>query len=265
MIARLAPVLLLLASLAACAPKGGTGPGEAKALWEGFVNTPAGTAQSLALSASLSLQAPQKSARLLATFRGDLNLPLRLDLSTGMGQTFALWREDSLGWMAVYPLSNQVFTHRDTKAALAKLGIPFPFTLKDLAALTAGRHALITGASFVSARKTPKGYEFALPASQALGSVTLDFEGNPIHLSGRGVEPWSVELGDYAPPESGGGPLPRLIKVTSPGGLTAVLRVKRLELSDQRAEAQALDLAVPPKAQHIPLDRPGDFRPPDLP
>lgn len=256
---------LLLAALAACAPKAGQGTGEAQALWDAFANRPVQQAKSLTLSASLSVQSPQKSARLLARFWGDLERPLRLDLSTGLGQTFAMWREDSLGWVGVYPQSGQVFTHRDTKAALSRLGVPFPFSLQDLASLSAGRIAPLLGPSYKSARKTAKGFEYALPAGSAMGSVTLDFEGNPIHLSGRGVEPWRVDLGDFAPPETGGRPLPRLIQVTSPGGLVAVLRVKKLELRQEPYAPQSLELEPPRQARHIPLDRQDDFRPPDLP
>jgi hypothetical protein len=239
--------------------------GQAQAFWAGFAADSGEQPKSFTLSASLSVQSPQKSARLLVKFWGNLDRPLRLDLSTGMGQTFSLWREDSLGWIAVYPLSNQAFTHSDTKAALAKLGMPFPFGLKDLAALAAGRYGLLFPQSYKSVKKSAKGFEYTLPASSPIASVTLDFEGKPIHLTGRGIEPWTVAMGDFTPAEHGRKALAQKIQLTTSGGLQAVFRVKKLELSPSPMEADLLDLPLPPKAKHVLLDREGDFKAPELP
>ena len=198
---RTGAALLLACCLAAMVLVSGCGPakvrpgfdaGQAQALWASFAQAPGDAPRSFTLSASLSVQSPQKSARLLAKFWGNLDRPLRLDLSTGMGQTFAMWREDSLGWLAVYPLSNQAFTHKDTKAALARLGMPLPLTLKDLAALAAGRYEALMPASYKSAKAVSGGYEYALGTASVFSSVTLDFDGKPIHIVGKGVEPWSA-------------------------------------------------------------------------
>jgi hypothetical protein len=266
LLAALTGVILL--SLAGCAPK--TGPaaldiGQAQAFWSAFAEGSGEQPKSFTLNASLSFQSSQKSARLLVKFWGNLDRPLRLDLSTGMGQTFSLWREDSLGWIAVYPLSNQAFTHSDTKAALSKLGMPFPFGLKDLAALAVGRYGLIFPPAYKSVKKTAKGFEYTLPASSSVAVVTLDFEGKPIHLTGRGIEPWSVEMGEFTPAEPGRKPLAQKIQLTTPGGLQALFRVKKLDLGTAPMEAQLLDLPLPPKAKHILLDREGEFKAPELP
>lgn len=251
-----------------CAPKKGPGAldaGQAQAYWAAFATDSGDPAKSFSLSASLNVQSPQKSARLLLKFWGNLDRPLRLDLSSGMGQTYSMWREDSLGWLAVYPLSNQVFTHSDTRAALSKLGMPFPFGLKDLAAITAGRYSLILPSTYKSVKMTAKGYQYALPASSPVAFVTLDFEGKPIHLTGRGIEPWTVELGDYPALEPGRKLLAKKIQLTTPGGLQAILRIKTLELSSAPMDAQSLELPMPPTARHIPLDRAGEVRAPELP
>lgn len=259
---------LLIAALAGCAPKAGPGvvePGQAQALWAGFVSESAEPVKSFSMSASLNLQSPQKSARLLLKFWGNLDRPLRLDLSSGMGQTYSLWREDTLGWLAVYPMSNQVFTHANTKAALAKLGMPFPFSLKDLAAICSEHYGLILPARYKKATTTARGFEYSLAAPSPVASVTLDFEGNPIHLTGRGVEPWTVDMGDFTPAEPGRKPEAQRITLVTPGGVKAILRIKKLELSPEPMAEQALDLPVPPQARHIPLDRAGDVQTPELP
>jgi hypothetical protein len=173
--------------------------------------------------------------------------------------------------LAVYPLSNQVFTHSDTKAALSKLGMPLPFGMKELAAITTGRFGLILPATYKSVKKTAKGYDFALAQPCPVASVTLDFEGNPIHLTGRGVEPWSADLGEFQTmgPAEGGGLghefLAQKIQLTTPGGLQVILRVKKLELSPTPMDPKTLELPLPPTAKHIPLDRPGDVSAPEMP
>jgi hypothetical protein len=243
-------------------------------LWNAFIAGSGAQVRSFSLSASLSVQSPQKSARLLVRFWGDLEKPLRLDLSTGMGQTFSMWREDSLGWLAIYPLSNQAFTHPDTKTALSKLNMPLPFGLKELAAISTGRYGLILPGAFKSVRKTPSGYEYALGQPCPVGTVTLDFEGKPIHFTGRGVEPWTADLGDFPPAASGERDVQgdlgrefaaRKIQLTTPGGLRVILLVKKLELSPTPMAPETLELPLPPGAKHIPLDRPGDVRAPDMP
>jgi len=260
--------LCCLALFAGCAPTGGkTGPeaDQARDLWSRMVSGTGDAPKSFTLSASLSIQSPQKSARLLVKFWGNLERPLRLDLSTGMGQTFSMWREDTLGWIAVYPLSNQAFTHKDTKSALGRLGMPLPLDLKALAALSAGRYDMLLPANFKSVTRTSKGFEYSLPMASVFSSVTLDFEGKPIHIVGKGVEPWSVDLSEFSAPEPGRAPLAQRIQLTTPGGLQVILRIKKLELGPEAMAADSLELPLPPQAKHVPLDRPGDFRAPDLP
>ncbi|WP_243310134.1 hypothetical protein [Fundidesulfovibrio agrisoli] len=259
---------LCLAALGGCAPKPtATGPGEGpqpQALWSQLM-AGGSQAKSFTLSASLSLQSPKKSARLLARFWGNLDRPLRLDLSTGMGQVFSMWREDAQGWLAVYPGANQAFTHSSTKAALSRLGMPFPFGMKELAAVSVGSFGLILPASYSSVKKISNGFLYSFPASSPVAALTLDFEGKPIHLTGRGVEPWNVDLSDFAPPQAGRPPMAQLITLTTPGGVQAILRVKKLELGTEPMPLQSLELALPPQARHIPLDREGDFQTPDIP
>uniref|UniRef100_A0A7C4EJD6 DUF4292 domain-containing protein n=1 Tax=Fundidesulfovibrio putealis TaxID=270496 RepID=A0A7C4EJD6_9BACT len=270
MMRRAAPTLLLILACLACAcqpkhPRVGEDKGQPEALWSAFLAQAVEPPASFTLSASLSLQSPQRSARLLARFWGNLDRPLRLDLSTGMGQIFAMWREDAQGWLAVYPHANQVFTHPDTRQGLSRLGMPLPFGLRDLAGLCAGRLPAMVPAKYASVKKTPKGFQYSLAQPSPIAALTLDTEGKPIHLTGRGVEPWSVELDDFAPAQPGGPPLAQRVSLTTPGGIQAVLRVKKIELGAQPMDPKTLELAVPPQARRIPLDRGGAVQAPELP
>jgi hypothetical protein len=262
-----AALLAGLALLTSCAPKPAAPSLDvqaAKAVWESFL-AQGPTAQAFELSGSMNLTTPQKSARVLLRFRGDLEGTLRLDMASGTGTTFAMWREGPDGWLAVYPMANQAFSHPDTRAALGRLGLPLPFNLRDLAALLTGRYAWVLPPIYKTVKVIPGGYEYAMPAGSRLASVTLDFAGNPVHLAGKGVQPWSVELSDFSPPEQYGRPLAQKMNLTTPGGTTALLRVKKLELLPERLPEQSLDLPLPPTVKLVPLDKSGEVRTPDLP
>ena len=234
-----------------------------KELWNAFI-AGSGEAASFTLEASLVAQSPQKSARLLATFRGNAEGPLRLDLASSLGQTYALWREGSDGWLAVYPLSREAFTHTSTKAALAKLGMPFPFGLKELAALATGRYGLFFPATYSSVKKAPQGYEYALPSSSPVATVLLDAQGKPLRFVSRGIEPWSVDLGDFST-EPGLQWTAQKISLTTPGGSRAILRVKKLTLSPALMDVKSLELPVPPGITVTPLGGADDVDMPPMP
>jgi len=263
----LSAAVLLALFLSGCAGVRTNAPGQpetnAKELWNAFI-AGSGEAASFTLEGSLVAQSPQKSARLIATFRGNMEGPLRLDLASSLGQTYSLWREDKTGWLAVYPLSHEAFTHTSTKAALAKLGMPFPFGLKELAALVAGRYGLFFPAAFAGVKKTPEGYEYTLPSPSPVATVLLDPTGKPVRFVSRGIEPWKAELGDFST-EPGRQWTAQKISLTTPGGSQAVLRVKKLTLGQNPMDAKSLELAVPPGITPTALDRPGDVDMPPMP
>ena len=260
------PAALLLAVFlaAACTPKAKLDAPAAQAQWSSFLAAGGAPAKAFTLSASLNLNSPQKSTRVLLKFWGNLDRPLRLDITASMGGTFAMWREDSLGWVALYPMANQAFTHPDTRKGLNKLGMPFPFGMKELAGVISGNFTALLPATYQNVKTTDKGMVYTLATPCPVASVILDFEGNPIHLTGRGVEPWNVDLADYSQVD-GARSLAHKITLTTPGGVTALFRVKKLELQAEPMGAEALELPLPPQARHIPLDRAGDVRAPDMP
>ena len=149
--AALAGLVLLAVLLAgACTPKGAgkLDAPAAQAQWASFMAAGGAPAKAFTLSASLNLPAPQKSTRVLLKFWGNLDRPMRLDITASVGSTFAMWREDSLGWLALYPMANQAFTHPDTRKGLNKLGMPFPFGMKELAGVITGNFAALLPSTY---------------------------------------------------------------------------------------------------------------------
>lgn len=264
----LAACLFMVAALSGCAGTRGklvTDQDEARGLWNVFQSQSRKVSGAFSLTASLTVNSPSKSSRVVLAFWGELDRPLRLDISTSMGQLYARWKEDSNGWEGVYPMNKVAFTHSDTRKALGKLGLPLPFNLRDFAALAIGRFDALVPATYTSVKRTPEGYEYALPASSPIASVTLDNMANPVHLTGRGVEPWKVDLSNYSHTVTDRRSVADNVRLTTPGGTTVLLRVKKLELFANRSSLPTLELAAPPQTRFISLDTDQEVQAPAMP
>lgn len=247
---------LSLAGCAAKIPAPVPGKADAQTVWNAFkTGGEAGQNpwKSFSLNASLSFAAQSASGRLNVRFWGDVDGPLRMDFTTPMGASYALWREDASGWLAYYP-GEGAYSHSDTRKGMAKLGMPLPFDLRELAAAATGRLSASIPADYEQAKNAPDGYEYLFAADAPLKSMTLDFEGNPTHLAGRGIDPWQVDFEDYAIPEGFTRPMAQKITLITPGGTQARLRVKKLEVAAEPWPEAAMALEPPTGITIIPLD-----------
>lgn len=84
------------------------------------------------LKGSINLSTPDKDKRMKFIFWGNYNYPLRIDLNSGLGSTFALWRITEKKWKAYFPSREIAYTHTDPTIGTAKLGFPYRFPLKSL-------------------------------------------------------------------------------------------------------------------------------------
>ena len=256
-------VVLAAAAISGCAPAkpGAPGPAdEAKAVYQTFLDAQAKNepAKAFSLSGSLSFARGGKSGRLNYRFYGNYAAPTRLDLTTPMGGAYAQLREASGEFTALVPGSGALYTHADTRAGAAKLGMPLPFTLRELAAIVTGRLGELASPRYASAKKVQGGYEYAFSSDPRLSSLTLDFQGKPRHLTGRGVEPWRIDFEDDEATPGYGAPVARRLVLTTPGGATLTLRVKTLAPRPAPYPTADLELPVPPNVAVRPLDAVGD-------
>jgi len=242
--------------------------GEAKAVYDTFLasqqaTTPPVTAFSL--TGSMSFAAKNKSGRLRFRFFGNLADPSRLELTTTMGGPYASLREDATEFSAFVPDKNTLYRHPDTRQGASRLGIPLPFTLREMAALLAGRFGELAPSRFSSAKKVQDGYQYTFSGDPRLSSLTLDFQGKPRHLTGRGVEPWRVDFENDEAVPGFSMSVARKVTLTTPGGASLVLRVKSVQLRPESYPAADLELPVPPQTVIRSLESPEDGSPlPDL-
>ena len=264
---RLALAAALAFVMAGCA--GGPHPsaptaGEAKAVYDTFwasQRSASAPVVAYSLTGSMSFAAKNKSGRLNFRFYGNMANPSRLDLSTTMGGAYAGLREDATEFTAYVPSKSALYRHPDTRQGAAKLGIPMPFTLREMAALLAGRFGELAPSTFASAKKVAEGYQYSFSGDPRLSSLTLDFQGKPRHLTGRGVEPWRVDFENDEPVPGGSQVIARKVTLTTPGGASLVLRVKSVQLRSEPYPATDLELSVPPQTVIHSLETPEDGTP----
>lgn len=260
---------LLLAVAVSCAPKKAPAPlDEGKhpdAVWELFLNRAAGrqNVSGFNVDASLHYAGPKTKSRVVLRFWGNLEHPVRLDLSTSLGSTVALWREDAVEFMAYLPDKETAYLHRDGRLGMAAFGINLPFTLRGLALLLNGRFSELLPPRYTTVRKTRDGdFLFTLIPDNSQDqekdqprrfSLLLSPDGVPKGMSTLGTDPWSLEfsgsLADFGLPG-----LPQKIRMQRSSGERAVLFIKNLEQRPTPWPQEKLDLPLPPNTKIMILE-----------
>lgn len=238
-----------------------------------FVTAPM-FATGVAVRASLLYSTPARTNRTDVQIFGDYGRPLRLDVRAGLGTMVALMREDASGLLAYYPGKKAVYAHMDPVIGAQLLGLPFPFSMRDLALVLSGHFR-----SLVPPDKAPSEIR-ALPDggfaySYAKGPVRLlavDAYGRPQRLEGElspyfktqaeregevvsGPRVWSLVFSDY-PEDDGDPPGPAtVLTLNLPKGESAVLRVKALDERGLPWPLKSLSLVPPSDSRFMALDR----------
>lgn len=217
-------------------------------------------ATALKSKASLYYSAEGRGHRTTVTLWGDLSTPLRLDVRAGIGAYIAHILEDASGLTAFYPEQKTAYTHSSPTRGVHMLGLPFPFSLKDLAGLICGCYQSLIPATYSSVESVDEnGSMLYFFKRGSISSITLTNQGIPIRISGRGKTGWDMELAAYEDDESGK-MLPGRITVYSDNGDKAVLRIKTREPRAFHWPAESLEMKLPEGTQSIPLDQNGYVR-----
>lgn len=231
---------------------------------------PAG--QGVVTQSSLVYRAGTRQVRILIDFWGLYGRPLRMDAWSSVGGSLAHILEDDQGLAAYYPDQAKVYTHRDPVAGARLLGLPFPFSLADLADVLTGRFDPLVPGRYASAQAGP-GAGFTYSFSE--GDVTelvLDAGGRPVRITGRLPElvdsPWPpeenvfvIEFEKYPSDrevlEDGRDwpPLSKFVNVTLPGDRHGALRIKHRQIKVGPWPEGALTMQVPQAVIWQLLDR----------
>lgn len=189
---------------------------------------------------------------------GDFSRPLRLDVAAGIGRKLAHIREDSGGLTAFYPDQRVAYTHTNPVLGATRLGMPFPFSLLDLASLLGGTYSTLVPVRFDVGRRTETGYEFEFKGSP-VSLLVLDGWARPVRMEGATriyngeQQGWSIEFDRY-PDEFQGVPQPGMLRLNIDNGEKGVLRVKSRDFRTGDWPGQALDLALPEGTDLYRLD-----------
>lgn len=260
--------MLILTGLMAlplgCAPRKAFKPGMTtpQVAWEAFQQNYCASLSAPSISVKASLYytrvTPRRSNRTVLSLWGDFSRPLRLDVAAGIGRNLAHIREDSGGLTAFYPDQRAAYTHANPVLGATRLGMPFPFSLMDLARVLGGSFATLVPAEFGQGERTATGYEYHF-GEGPVSLLVLDGWARPVRMEGRtriynGEErDWSIDFTRY-PDSTAGVPQPGMLTLALDTGEKGVLRVKSRDQRNGDWPEQALDLSLPDGTDLFRLD-----------
>ncbi|QJB56248.1 hypothetical protein [Pseudodesulfovibrio sp. zrk46] len=251
----LAATLLLVAGFG-CTPKKVNGPtaDAPQGVWQLFRANYCQPAKASGMLVKASLyytrtEPTRRTNRTLLSMWGDYGGPMRLDVSAGIGKLIAHIREDNTGLLVFYPTEKTAYAHVNPVLGATRLGMPFPFSLAELAKVSMGDFSGLTPEGFVDVTRTKEGFRYTLHGSRA-GSIVLDEGGRPIMLEGRtanaydSARTWHLGIDRY-PTDDGPRPLPARLTLATGNGEQGVLRIKSRELKMSPWPDKSMALTLP--------------------
>ncbi len=208
-------------------------------------------------TASLFYTAEGKGHRTTMTLWGNLEAPLRLDVRAGIGAYIAHILEDNSGLTAFYPGQKTAYTHSSPEKGVELLGLPFPFSLKDLAGLVSCCYQSLIPDDYNSVNYIHETGNLQYIFNKGpVSSITLTRQGVPVTIIGHGESPWRMELTSYA--DNGAGKmLADKITVFTENGDKAVLRIKSRQFTTEKWPADSLEMELPEGTETVALDQNG--------
>lgn len=203
--------------------------------------------EAIDVKASINLSTPERKTRLIINFRGNLDYPLRLDLTTGFGAPVAYSREDRFGFTAYNPGEETAFISESGQRGALILGLAMPFDLKDLAALASGTFLALLPEAYSNAEQTMDGWTYKFSGNNDVSFATLDFRGRLIVLGGTYEEtPWTLTLSGYTEDHPLEPSRPEKLVFEAGEDVKAVIRIKEMRRTAEKWPPKSLELQLPP-------------------
>jgi hypothetical protein len=184
---------------------------------------------------------------------------MRLDVSASIGTLLAHIREDHGGLLAFYPEDKQAYTHVNPVLGATRLGMPFPFSLSELASVMAGDFSGLIPRKFATAEQGGTNFVYTLDKG-LVDRITLDEYGRPILIEGRTTKVlenarfWVFEINRYEDAQDGKAPLPGKLTLALDNGEEGVLHIKSRELMPAAWPGKSLELLQPEGVEPLRLD-----------
>jgi hypothetical protein len=252
---------LLLAGLllAGCAPKMRPPLEEmpsADRLWKRFqdrIRAKAATkAAGFRVKASVNYASPEESHRVVLSMWGNDPLPIRLDLSSGFGSPFSMWRLNDDGWLAYLPDRERAFTHASSRLGAARLGLETPFGLQTLGRILTADFQAVVPKGYSSSGTAPEAaYRYHFSSDPLLDSCLLDRRARLVELVGRSPRQWKLHFEDHELRQ--GRIVADRLSLSSEAGYTSVLHLKELVLRSEPWPNSSLQLDLPEDTLIVPL------------
>lgn len=218
-------------------------------LWRRFAQSRLdlqGRVKAMDAKASINISSPQRNSRLVIDFWGNLDYPLRLDLSTGFGAPVAFSREDGSGFIAFDPNARVAYLSQSGRQGAEILGLAMPFDLKSLAGLAAGTYFDTLPDDYAEAEPEGGGWRYEFSRDTGITSATLDGRARLTALGGNSDNgPWTLALTDFDE-EKPDNAAPRRLTFEAGEDVKAIIRIKDLRRMPEELPEGALSLALPP-------------------
>ncbi|HMB30997.1 MAG TPA: hypothetical protein VKN82_04150 [Desulfohalobiaceae bacterium] len=229
---------------------------KAKTLWEQFQSSEQNylvQTKAISVQGSFQYSSRQQRHRLKLNLWGDLAGPFRINLQTGFGQIFSLWRVDSNSTSAFYPNEQKVFVSNDPqKTMLISLGIHFPLSFLDLPYILTSGLSKIVPEDYQQKQKIPqKGWLYKFEKDQSIQSIVIGFKGQVLQIGGTTPFFWHINFDDFTVIKDH--LLGQKIVLENEFKERLILHLDKLELRDKLWPPQALQLNLPENIEHIYL------------
>lgn len=199
----------------------------------------------------------KRTNRTLVSMWGNFNGPMRLDISAGIGKLLAHIRENGDGLLVFYPSEKRAYAHVNPVLGATRLGMPFPFSLSELAKVAVGDFSGLVPKRYEKAARTADGFVYEIKDGQA-DTVTLDVTGRPIQIDGtttgaNDARRWSLVLDKFQDTVKTV-PLADRVTLSMDNGEKGVLRIKSRELKMTAWPDKATGLELPEEVIFRRLD-----------